>query len=233
MILTMSVLAVIGAMPLFLLVASLSRSSVADAQRLTMNFLEQWGGVAPESLKIWVRKTIGGTVGFSLLVALSFGFNFLGDTNITPSISKAFHHFGYRYTEWSDNSERDWVKFRDSTRGRWVKAHADDDLMNDPIAWEKWKNDRGKDQVRIPRTLVWFSFILIMAGFVDILLRNFRRRGALLMFLGAATFIVLMYIWADRKNHYVHEVVLASETLGKNRVEHPPSLVALVGEDVR
>ncbi len=232
-ILLMCGLAVIGAMPVFLLVASLTRTSVTHGQQQTMKFLEHWGGIAPKSLKVWIRTAIGGSVGFSLLVALTFAFNWLGDQpRTTPAISEVFGHFGNPYTEWSVTYNKDWVGFRDKIRDQWVRKYPGKDLVNDPEAWEQWKNQKGKENVRIPRTLIWFS-VLLIAGLYDLTSPTYRRRGALLIALGAVSFVVLMQIWAGKKNHYVHEVVVANRTLCDFKVSEPESLNTTLGKHDR
>jgi hypothetical protein len=230
-ILLMCGLAVIGAMPVFLLVASLTRKSVAEGQQQTMKFLKQWGGVAPKSVKVWIRASIGGTVGFGLLVALTFAFNWLGDQPLTtPAISEVFGHFRNPYTEWSVASYQDWVDFRDMIKIKWVKGNPGQDLAKDPEAWEQWKNKQGKEHVRIPRTLIWFSVLLLIAGLYDLMSPKYRRRGALLIALGAVSFVVLMMIWAGKKNHYVYDVVTANRTLGDSKVSEPESLKATLAK---
>ena len=212
--LLLTIMAVIGAMPIFLLVAAISRSSIKESQTRTMLFLEQWGGTAPDSIKEWVRTTIGSTVGFALLVAMTATFENLGDGPLIPYISGKFNHFGGEYTQWSEEQKKEWQHFRDGVRINWHKAHADEDLSNDE-AWSKWKQRKGKDGVRVPRTLIFYSFVLAIAGLVDLAGKTFRKRGALLLLLGLAFSISFLYIWSDRKNNYVHNVFLANEMLGQ------------------
>lgn len=233
-ILLMCGLAVIGAMPVFLLVASLTRTSVTDGQRQTMKFLEHWGGIAPKRLRAWVRTAIGGSVGFSLLVALTLAFSWLGDQpRTTPAISAVFGHFGNPYTEWSVTHNQEWVDFRDAIKEAWGKQFRNENLMNNPEAWEQWKNARGKDSVRIPRTLIWFSVLLVMAGLYDLTSPIYRRRGALLIALGTVSFVMLMLIWAGKKNHYVHEVVAANTELGIYKIKEPDSLREILSQKHR
>ena len=228
-ILLMCGLAVIGAMPVFLLVASLTRTSVTNGQRQTRKFLEQWGGIAPANLKVWIRTTIGGSVGFSFLVALTVAFNWLGDgRHVTPAFSAAFGHFGNPYTEWSVTNVRDWEKFREDIKFKWVEKYPGQNLVSDEKAWNEWKNRLGKEQVRIPRTLIWFSVLLLIAGLYDITSTTYRRRGTLLLVLGAVSFVVLMQIWADKKNGYVRDVVAANRTLGDLKVPVPESLETIL-----
>lgn len=224
-ILLMCGLALIGAMPVFLLVASLTRTSVTDGKKKTQKFLKQWGGIAPPSLKVWIRTTIGTSVGFSFLVALTFAFNLLGDQrHVTPAFSKAFGHFGNPYTEWSVTHAEEWDAFREKIKGKWAMRHPDENLVLDKKAFEEWKNARGKEQVRIPRTLIWFSVLLLAAGLYDLSSARYRRRGILIINLGAVSFVLLMSIWADRKNSYVRNVVTTNETLGDFMVPVPRSL---------
>lgn len=215
--LVLSCMAVIGAMPIFLLVAALTRNTVKDAQESTMAFLERWGGIAPNSVKTWVTKTIGSTVGFALLIALTAAFNKLGDGPLVPHLSGLFQHFGNKYTQWSESHDDDWRNLRDGVRINWAKAHHGEDLTQ-PNAWEEWKNRHGKENVRIPRTLIFFSLILALAGLVDLIGKTFRQRGALLLTVGLVASISCLYIWADRKNSYVHNVALANETLNQYKV---------------
>lgn len=222
--LLLTIMAVIGAMPIFLLVAAITRSSLKESQTKTMLFLEQWGGIAPDSVKEWIRTTIGSTVGFALLVALTATFNSLGDGPLIPYISGKLNHFGVEYTQWSEGHETEWKTFRDGVRINWVKAHPEEDLNKDAASWDKWKQGKGKDSVRVPRTLIFFSFILAIAGLVDLTDKTFRKRGALLLILGLTFSISFLYIWADRKNSYVHNVFLANESLGQYKMPLPMSL---------
>ena len=222
MLLLLSGLAVIGAMPVFLLVAALTRCSASQAQRRTMTFLERWGGLAPENLKAWIKQAIGSSAGFVLLVALAAVFNWLGD-GAMPAISRSFGHFGTAETAWSEEHRSDWVKFREGIRNQWGREHPDEDLTSDKQAWEQWKTNRGKDWVRVPRTLVFFSLLLVIAGIVDITARKFRQRGAVLAIVGMIAFVVFSFIWADRKAHYVREVMVANNALGLVKQPVPAS----------
>jgi hypothetical protein len=226
MILLLSILAVIGAMPIFLLVSAITRSDLKEAQVNTMTFLERWGGIAPESVQEWIRKAMGATAGFALLVALAATFNKLGDGPIIPILSGSFGHFGAEYTQWSEAHQTEWEGFRDGVRVNWVKIYPDENLVKDPDAWDKWKRDKGKDSVRVPRTLVFFSFIILTAGLVDLTNKTFRRRGVLLVIIGALSFMSFLYIWADRKDSYIHAVFLANETLEQHKLPIPPSFTA-------
>ena len=217
-------MAVIGAMPIFLLVAAITRSNLKESQTNTMMFLEQWGGIAPDSVREWIRTIIGSTVGFALLVALTATFNNLGDGPLIPHISGLLNHFGAEYTQLSERHESEWKTFRDGIRINWVKAHPEEDLNKDTESWDKWKQGKGKDNVRVSRTLIFFSFILAIAGLVDLTGKTFRKRGALLLIIGVAFSISFLYIWADRKNSYVHNVFLANETLGQYKMPLPMSL---------
>lgn len=211
-------------MPVFLLVAALSRLPIRAAYANTMDFLALWGGIAPRILRTWIRKTIGSTASFAILVALTVSFNALGDGPAIPYLSGLFDHFGNTYTQWSNKHEKDWSEFRDSIRKGWSKEHANEDLIADIDAWNKWKTARGKDSVRIPRTLVFYCAILAMAGLIDLTHKESRSRGALLSALGILSFISFLYIWADRKNSYIHNIILANETLGFYKTPIPESL---------
>lgn len=74
-------------MPAFLLVAALSRGTIERSKKRTMEFLESWSSIAPESTKNWIRATIGGTTiggttGFVFLIALTLFFDEGGVTSV-------------------------------------------------------------------------------------------------------------------------------------------------------
>lgn len=215
-------LAVIGSLPVFLVVASLSRVDLANARSRTVHFLEEWGGVAPKGLADWVRLTFGSSVGFALLIVLAYSFNFAGDHSM-PTISSAFKHFGVEYTEWSVDHFGDWKQFRNHVKLEWVELHPDENLENDPAAWAAWKNNRGKRQVRAFRTLVWFSFLVCLAGLIDVFRKRYWRRGLVCIVFGLLAVVTFSLIWADRKAHYVEAVVVANSSLGDKAAKLPGS----------
>jgi uncharacterized membrane protein len=65
----------------------------------------------------------------------------------------------------------------------------------------------------VPRTLFWFSLLLLLASIIDLSSREFRKRGfailATALFFG---FLTLTH-YADRENHYMHEVQSANQLL--------------------
>jgi hypothetical protein len=218
-------LGLIGALPLFLLVASARCQSLGTARRGTMKFLEEWGGIAPKSLREWVRTAIGSSVSFAFLVALAFTFNLLGDA-VMPAFSRPFGYFGSHHVAWSEEHRFDWETFRETMKSQWVLGHPGEDLRQ-PAAFEKFKNDRGKELVRVPRTLVIFSLLLIPAGLLDLRSKRFRRRGLALLSIGCLSFFLFSIIWTNRKAHYIREVMTANETLGHAKVALPLSWSSL------
>ena len=218
-------LALIGAMPVFLLVASIKRCSLRQARLNTMTFLEDWGGIAPQRLANWFKLTFGSSVAFGLLIALAFAFNLVGD-GTAPRISSAFGHFNVSYVEWSVSHEFDWKTLMTHLRTNWKKLHPSEDI-EDPTVWAKWKNDRKKYQARGARTLVYFSILMFVAGFIDILGRRQWRRGVTVTILGALFFLMMIFVWAERKGHYVEAVLAANDSLGELMMPQPPSLLEL------
>jgi hypothetical protein len=214
-------LGLIGALPVFFLVASARCQSLRTARQSTMKFLEDWAGLAPEALKEWTRRAIGSSVGFAFLVALAFTFNYLGDHSM-PAITRGFGYFGSQQVAWSEEHRPEWEKFKEDLRTRWVLTHPEEDLSQ-PAAYEKFKNDRGKESVRAPRTLVVFSLLLIPAGLLDLRSKRFRRRGLTLVVVGCLSFFLFSLVWVNRKAHYVREVIVANESLGKAKVAVPAS----------
>lgn len=218
-------LALIGAMPVFLLVASIKRCSLKQAHSNTMTFLEDWGGISPQGLTNWINLTFGSSVAFGLLIALAYVFNLVGD-GTAPRISSAFSHFNVSYVEWSVSHESDWKKIMKHLRTNWKTLRPSEDI-EDPAVWAKWKNDRKKYEARGARTLVYFSLLMFIAGLIDILGRRKWRRGVTVTILGALFFIMMIFVWADRKGHYVEAVLAANESLGELMMPHPPSLLEL------
>jgi hypothetical protein len=212
-------LALIGALPVFFLVASARCQSLPTARRNTMRFLEDWAGIAPETLKEWIRTAIGSSVGFALLVALAFSFNYLGEESM-PVIARAFGYFGSHRVAWSEEHRGDWEALADDLKTRWVTTHPKENLR-DAAIFEKFKNDRGKEWVRAPRTLVIFSLLLISAGLLDLRSQRFRRRGLGLLCVGLLSFFLFSIVWVNRKGHYIREIIAASESLGEGKVAIP------------
>ena len=200
-----SIIAVIGAMPLFFLVAAAMRISVKRAKKISLQFLEDWAQVAPEAIQGAVSSILGFATGFALLVALTFGFDKVGD-EIMPHISGVFGYGGSQIVAWSVNSRSDWQRMRDDYRERW-------EAQNQGRTWEEHKNELEKRQVRGARTLFFFALLLIIAGGLDIFSARLRKRGLALLLIGVVATSACLIWWVGRKEHYIGEVVRLSVRL--------------------
>ena len=200
------ILTVIGIMPVFFLVAAVMRRSLKRAKEITLKFLEDWANQAPVSLQGAISSILGFAGGFALLVALTFGFNRIGDATM-PFISKQVGHFNSRQVAWSIEHRDNWENIRDAYRLRWEKENPG----------KKWKDHKIEDlekwQVKIARILFYYSLLLVMAGGFDIFSRRYRKRGLVLLVVGIiATSACLLY-WVDRKEHYINEVLRSNQHL--------------------
>jgi len=217
-----SLVTVIGAMAVFVLVAAIFGVSIADAQKQTMEFLVGWGGVAPERLHKAIAISIGGSVGFALLVAFAVTLDALADASI-HKLSQLFRHFGIKEVIWSEDFSSDWKTFRNTIRVRWGESNPDEDIAKDNKKWETFKDHRGKNAVRASRTLAYFSSLVVVAGVIDLISLAQYQRGVALLVIGVIGVVTLCYVWADRKASYVNEIFLANESLGAKKVAVPKS----------
>lgn len=215
-------LGLIGALPVFFLVASSRCQNLYAARQSTMEFLKDWAGIAPKALREWIRTrtAIGSSFGFAFLMALAVSFNFVGDHSM-PVIARSFGYFGSPEVEWSEEHKPQWKQFKADLRDRWTIVHRED--MNNPVVFEGFKNDHGKESVRASRTLVIFSLLLIAAGLLDLRSKRFRRRGLGLLSIGFFSFFLFSIVWVNRKEHYIYEVIIANQSLGKAKVAIPAS----------
>lgn len=217
----LAMLAPLGAIAIFLLFAALQCFELSKAQKRTIEYLENWGGKAPVTIHVWLRKTIGATVIFVLAMALAFGLNRLGETSM-PTISKMFKHFNEPYTAWSVEQQKEWTRFKRDVRKVWSAVH-EQDIVNDLDSLNKWKDDRGITIILVAQTLVFFSIFLLVAGIVDLAYSLHIVRGVVVLVIGLCAFVITVHLWTEQKSHYVRQVYLANRTLGENAVAPPKS----------
>ncbi len=200
------ILTVIGIMPVFFLVAAVMRRSLKRAKEITLKFLEDWANQAPVSLRGAISSILGFAGGFALLVALTFGFNRIGDATM-PFISKQVGHFNNRVVAWSVEHRYDWENFRNVYRFKWEKENPE----------KKWKDHKIEDlekwQVKIARILFYYSLLLVVAGGFYIFSRRFRKRGLVLLVVGIIATSACLLCWVDRKEHYINEVLRLNQQL--------------------
>lgn len=220
-----TILALIGAMPIILIVAAVKASTVNEARSETLTFLHDWGGIAPDGLVQWCKTTFGSSVAFFLLIALAFFFNLIGD-GTAPRISAQFSHFEFSSTKWSVENAHDWSKLKTHLRENWIQKYPDQDLEN-MDNWNAWKNEHKKYQLRGVRTLIYFALLLAAAGIIDIIRRKYWRRGIIITLAGILFFISTTFIWSERTNHYIGSIISANHSLGDYKMPLPPSLKAI------
>lgn len=210
------ILAVIGAVPLFFLVAAISRSTLDRAKKVTLRFLDDWANVAPAALRGAVSSILGFATGFALLVALAYGFDRLGNDNM-KYVSRGVGHLNNKLVAWSVNSEREWKKFRDAYQSEWEKEHLGE-------SWDVQKTETmGKWKVRVARTLFCFSLLLTLAGLLDLFSKKFRKRGLGLLMIGILATAACLNFWVNSRERYIREVIRQNDLL-IHQVPKPASL---------
>jgi len=210
------ILTVIGIMPVFFLVAAVMRRSLKRAKEITLKFLDDWANQAPLSLRGVISSILGFAGGFALLVALTFGFNRIGDATM-PFISKQVGHFNYSLVAWSVEHRSDWEDFRNSYKVEWKKENREKKWKDHKIAdMEKW-------QVKIARILFYYSLLLVVAGGFDIFSKRYRKRGLVLLVVGIIATSAFLLYWVERKEHYINDVITSNKQL-KLPVQEPESL---------
>lgn len=210
------ILAVIGAIPLFFLVAAISRSNLDNARAVTLKFLEDWANIAPETIRGAVSKALGFATGFALIVALAYGFDRLGNDTMLY-VSKGVGHLNNQLVAWSIDRATDWKQFTDDYQSEWETEHHGE-------SWEDQKTEKmGKWQVRLGRTLFYFSILLILAGLIDIFSKKFRKRGLVLLIIGVVATTACLNYWVHRKEHYIRVVLSQNHQLARP-VSEPQSL---------
>jgi hypothetical protein len=218
-----STLGVIGAVPLFFLVAAIRRKPLGEARQETEVFLRDWAGIAPEALRGWITNVFGFASGFLLITLLAFGFNQLGD-NTMPYVAASVGHFGNDLTRLSFEHHAEWSRFRDQFKGEWQKENPAKNF-NDyrTSVLEKW-------QVRAARTLFYFAVLPLLGAFFDLGFRTYWKRGLALLILSLAASLLILSYWVGRKAHYVNELQVQNNALLHPVVE-PRSLATLDSPD--
>jgi hypothetical protein len=213
-----SLLAVVGSFALFSLVAALRREPFLKAQKKTLAFFDSYIQGLPSGALAALRVA-GVTTGFVLIVAITYGFDALGNAELERTKRfMAAHVRGLDYLAWQDDNVKLWRSDLGRYRAEWSREKPQKD-------WEEHNSvDLKKWQCRWPRTLFWFSLLLILAGIVDSALPGFRKRGLAILASGIVFTIITLVCYANRENHYIYEVLIHNQGL-----EHPVAMPQILG----
>ena len=217
----LALVALIGVVPVLLLVAALQRLTLSEANKAAVDSLGNWAGMAPEAMHVKLRTTIGAAVVVGLLVVLAMGLHELGNASM-PALSKMFKHFNEPYTAWSIKHEQEWMDFERDVGKVLLTVH-DQDAATDVDFQNKWNNGRSAIVVSVAQTLVFFSVFLAIAGMVDLAYSLHIVRGVLVLVLGLFVFVFTVHVWTEQKSVHIREVYLANKTLGENSIDPPKS----------
>ena len=218
------ILAVVGAVPLFFLVASAMRMSLQQARETTLEFLNNWAKITPLATRRIISSILGYSTGFALLVALAYGLNGIAD-NTMPFFSRLVGHFGNRIVIWSVEHEKDWKDFRGKFAEKWESEKVKENPDAKETANEMWEEFKTKEldkwQVRFTRTLFFFSLLLVIAGLIDALSRRYRKRGVALLIVGLVSTTLCLNYWVYRKAHYIDRIRFENRQLNRqlNRLD--------------
>jgi hypothetical protein len=212
-----SLLAVVGSFALFSVVAAFRREPFLPAQKKTLAFFDSY----LQGLPSWALnslRVVGGTTGFLLIVAIAYGFDSLGNAELERTKRfMAAHERGLDYLTWQVDNVQQWRSDLGRYRAEWSRENPKKD-------WEEHNSvDLKKWQCRWPRTLFWFSLLLILAGIVDSALPGFRKRGLAVLASGIVFTIITLVYYANRENHYIYEVLIDNQSL-TNPVAMPQTL---------
>jgi hypothetical protein len=213
-----SLLAVVGSFALFALVAALRREPFLTAQKKTLAFFDSYLQGLP-SWALAALKVAGATTGFVLIVAITYGFDSLGNAELEHTKRfMAAHERRLNYLAWQVDNVQQWRSELGHYRAEWSRENPKKD-------WEEHNSvDLKKWQCRWPRTLFWFSLLLILAGIVDSALPGFRKRGLAVLASGIVFTIITLAYYADRENHYIYEVLIDNQSL-----THPVAMPQILG----
>ncbi len=199
-------LAVIGALPLILLVAALAGLETRAAANRIIEALGSFGGMAPQTPEHGRRRTLGVALGLFLGAVLSVLLSYAAD-QLMPKLRFILHSDNEK-TVWALNDPNgDWKAYRTRYKSSFL-SHTGGTEAD----WQTQKHSLGRGSVRVARTLFGFSLLLGLAGAVDVIRRRYRRGFPVLI--AALTVSLILYsTWYDREGNYVTEMISASGRL--------------------
>lgn len=208
----MMICAIIGAMAVFILVASLFRQPIREATSITMQFLKDWAVIIPENARAMAVAIVGTSISFVFLLGLTVFFNKVGEQLAAPAAS-VFGYFGKDKVQWAEEQNQDWRNFRDAIIKKWGETRPKLQGKSISKIKERFRETMEKDEVRIARTLFVFALLLPVAGLADIVQKTYRKRGIALAVIGLLVTLALCAIWTQTKNGYIETVISVNRTL--------------------
>jgi serine/threonine protein kinase len=199
-------LAVIGAVPITLLVSAFGGRDLRTAAYHILRTLGSLGGIAPQSANPGRRQVLGLALYLFLGSVISFLLGHAADT-VMPQLT-FLPHTDLEVTAWAlTDPNHDWKTYSMHYKTAFV-AHTG---ATEAI-WQAHKHSFGRGSIRAARTLFCFGALLATAGAVDLGRRRWGR-GVTSLIAGACACLILYSVWYDREGHYVREMVAASTRL--------------------
>ena len=212
-------MALLVALPLFLLVAALLGRGLPEASTKTLQFLDDWAGIAPKAIRGYITKGLGFFGGFMFLMMLAYLLNSVALIAM-PSLSSTVGHFGDPITSWQVENFPSWKNFEGSYK---VQATREDENFD---WWEK-KASLDRHAVRACRIGGMAAFLLIVAGGADLVRRKYRSRGWATMVTGAVLLVMFVAMWSYKTTAYIGKLRGANQLL-QEPVAFPEELERLM-----
>jgi len=192
-----TIAAFFGAIAIVFAHASITASTFKESRELVFGLLEEMVKILPEEYQKKAKKALGAFGGFTILIFLSIAFNFVGKY-AAPILSSGFSYFGDEQAQLWCEKKTEIFKIED-------KLRQDRELKN-PRDWREFQDNLGRPPVRIIRTLIPFSILPLIAGFIDLKNSGHRKRGATLIVASILLFIALNAAWAFLQGDYVRNL---------------------------
>jgi hypothetical protein len=186
----------LGSLAVVYLHAAFSRANYAVSQRKVFKHLEELAQTLPSELQVLVAKYMGYFGAFVLILVLAVGFGFLGKL-IAPPLATAFKYFG-------DTDARLWVEQRPAIFAAEERLQVAS--KSSTSEWDSFQDGLGRYQVRTVRALIPFTFILFLAGVIDLVRRSKWRRGCILISIAAVSLVLTVMMWSSFQGTYVRQL---------------------------
>ena len=200
--------------PLVLLTAAINKKIFEEGLNDLNGYLKNWinsvgKGTLPKLFKITGISTL-----IFLLAFFAYALCRLGDATM-PYTSSFVKHLGNKKVQWSiEQRENDWRNLK-------FNYHEISEIKGDKAVWGDIKKALGKTDVRLFRTSFYFFVIILIAAFIDLANREFRRkRGIRLLAIALLGIFLSQSLWIERQANYVENLVSGYE--GKYLEKHQP-----------
>ena len=209
-------------MPLFFLIASLKQCSLKAARNTTIRFLEAWAKESPHALSLLVRKTVGTTVAFGLLILFAYVLDQAAKLTL-PIVAQSRRYYGLCSVKYEFEYATAFSSFEREFASQWKDVKGED-ISTDRRKWYDFNSKNGRTQVRAFRLLAVYSIMFMAAGIIDFVRSKFRGRGVALLAIGAFFVVVSARVWADKEARYIENIIQKNTSLDSHAAQVPDRL---------